>query len=1442
MLKIIFYICSLIRQMYNKKRFDMTIAQIKKNMKHGDYNILQKLLKLSTESAARQKFLRGDKDALEGMIKIQENRSIFCDLHADEDCSCHDDLKESINQKADINHTHDWNEITGKPNEFPPIHHSHDVRDIEGLDDVLHTIDDIRNLSNQKLDRDGSNATGSLASTINNNHIHVNKAVLDTITASKVNDWDNAVGKAHNAVTLGSNATGLTIINQVLQFSNGYQLPTTIKVSEWDDAYLKRHTHGNKAVLDNLTQSVIDQSHAHSNKSVIDGITTQMINNWNGSFANSHTHNNKVILDGISSADITNWDTAHANNHTHANKVILDAITAAYTVAEKNKLATIQPNAQVNVKADWNATSGDAEILNKPTSFTPSSHNHAISEVAGLQSELDSKLEANDLDGFVHDVAYNSSLHTLTFYQRNEPNIVIDLPIEHLIKGVQLQGNDLVFTFEDGSNVTIPMNTLLVGVVKSVNGLVANSQGEVVLDITDIPGLQLTLDSKVDQNGGNLTNIANWQSVLGISNIANNYVSTNFLSGRVSNDANTASSKGTDIYYLNSVAANKPIGSTDGALLSMSYSNVWTVQLYGDWRNNRWWGRAQNNGTWLNDVEFWTNGNFSPDTKANTSGYYPNLSVGQADQSTLWNGARYDGSTFATNIGHILGYDGSGNYMPVNFNQAQTWLGIDLINSTLPNKANVDGSNIPVGMYWANLWAGNSDNATKWNGNDYTNTSPSDFSLFMVFDPYQTNTWRPATISQVQAKLGINNAWNLQQVTNNGNTTTNPLVVQGTYYAGGAIFNSGDFAFLTHGGSALRVATGGLLASDDYNDASLIPTNGIYSKSTIATLNHYTSLEWATAYNIAINLQNNIGSYVSRLNINETIDGQKKFIGNYTEWILNDDATNNAHGFAQSHNTGFFAGTLNDKDFTLYRNSIPKFQILNTYNQSLNPLVASNIAVGDLPNLLRMTRQSANMVGFLSDSNGWADIQGKIIYSNGYGDSTIWNAKLGAGSNISLLNNDAGYITSGFLGDYLPLVGGNMQGVIELNRVNFTNTGLSWYADSYTAWIDYMSPVGSGPKNISAPSGELVTTWAKRSFIENSGSYGWTFESGGATDLNPVVVAEIRSSDGFARFGRVSIYGGAASQFLKADGSIDNNTYLTYAALNGYALTSQIPTNNNQLSNGAGYITSNALNGYASQSWVNSQGFLTSASLPNVSNATITYQGTGAITGGGSHTINQSGNSTYNFDLTNQTKNEISLGVNAYNSLPSKQDTLVAGSGISIIGNTISSTNSGGGSGIERIFTDNSQQPGSTASQVPITFTSHEAYGKPEADNKDDEHGNLTMKVETGDVVRWHGSFDSTYTDTPSVGTTYHIDIDGLRRHIYNIIFQNQGSGGTGGTVIFGNGIYEGDQINITVPRGQQINIQASTGIISSFGSEVQTHANLIWSTREQQWILVSYS
>ena len=62
----------------------------------------------------------------------------------------------------------------------------------------------------------------------------------------------------------------------------------------------------------------------------------------------------------------------NANNYvhpsTHSADIIVDGTTnKVFTATEQAKLAGIASGAEVNVNADWNATEGDAQILNKPT-------------------------------------------------------------------------------------------------------------------------------------------------------------------------------------------------------------------------------------------------------------------------------------------------------------------------------------------------------------------------------------------------------------------------------------------------------------------------------------------------------------------------------------------------------------------------------------------------------------------------------------------------------------------------------------------------------------------------------------------------------------------------------------------------------------------------------------------------------------------------------------------------------------------------------------------------------------------------------------------------------------------------------------------------------------------------------------------------------------------
>ena len=82
-----------------------------------------------------------------------------------------------------------------------------------------------------------------------------------------------------------------------------------------------------------------------------------------------------------------------------------------------------------------------------------------------------------------------------------------------------------------------------------------------------------------------------------------------------------------------------------------------------------------------------------------------------------------------------------------------------------------------------------------------------------------------------------------------------------------------------------------------------------------------------------------------------------------------------------------------------------------------------------------------------------------------------------------------------------------------------------------------------------------------------------------------------------------SITGLATETFVTSQG------YITSSALTVYALSTAIPTNNNQLTNGAGYITSSALTGLATETYVTTRGYLTTVDYSIITNKPTLFSG-----------------------------------------------------------------------------------------------------------------------------------------------------------------------------------------------------------------------------------------
>jgi hypothetical protein len=118
-----------------------------------------------------------------------------------------------------------------------------------------------------------------------------------------------------------------------------------------------------------------------------------------------------------------------------------------YTTTEKSKLAGIEAGAEVNVNADWNATSGDAQILNKPTIPSKTSDLTNDSGFITGYTETDPIFSAHPAHNVtssnltewaaayndkINSASFNTSTGELTLSQQDGGSVVVDLDGRYL--------------------------------------------------------------------------------------------------------------------------------------------------------------------------------------------------------------------------------------------------------------------------------------------------------------------------------------------------------------------------------------------------------------------------------------------------------------------------------------------------------------------------------------------------------------------------------------------------------------------------------------------------------------------------------------------------------------------------------------------------------------------------------------------------------------------------------------------------------------------------------------------------------------------------------------------------------------------------------------------------------------------------------------------------
>lgn len=246
----------------------------------------------------------------------------------------------------------------------------------------------------------------------------------------------------------------------------------------------------------------------------------------------------------ITTNDTTDTITIAATNTTYSNATT--SVSGLMSSTDKTKLDGIAAGAEVNVNADWNAVSGDAQILNKPTLGTAAALNTGTT--SGTIPVLDGsgKLNASVLpsiaisDTFV--VATEAAMLALTA-EVGDIAVRTDLSKSFILKTAGAS------TLANWQELLTPSD-----IVSSVNGMtgavtltysnVGAAAASHTHAIADVTGLQTALDGK--SGTGHTHNYAGSASAGGAANSVANSLILKFDSG---------TTEGTSQYTFNGSAA-----------------------------------------------------------------------------------------------------------------------------------------------------------------------------------------------------------------------------------------------------------------------------------------------------------------------------------------------------------------------------------------------------------------------------------------------------------------------------------------------------------------------------------------------------------------------------------------------------------------------------------------------------------------------------------------------------------------------------------------------------------------------------------------------------------------------------------------------------------------------------------------------------------------------